>query len=288
MYKVPYKKTSLFSNIVEDYIEDKVPKDFYNRLPCVENFNEQIKEKSKQIINRDLLADILISQNKGIDLTEKSENNILSLRNKKTFTITTGHQLCLFGGPLYFIYKIISAINLADKFKDKFPNNNFVPVFWMASEDHDFEEVNHINLFGKKYEWETNQKGMVGVFNTLSVNNVCNEIKLSLGNSKNAEEILKLFKKCYSNNTLSEATRALVNELFGEYGIVILDAYDNQLKELLVPVIKKDILEKRFYELISSTSNSLSKTYKIQASVRKINFFKLSNQKRDRILQESS
>ena len=83
---------------------------------------------------------MLISQNSVINLTEKTENNIFLLKEINTYTITTGHQLCLFGGPLYFLYKIISTINLTKKLTNDFPENNFVPIFWMASEDHDFND----------------------------------------------------------------------------------------------------------------------------------------------------
>ena len=81
MYKVPYKKTSLFSNIVEDYIEDKVPKDFYNRLPCVENFNEQIKEKSKQIINQ------------GSSFFKKEFKEVFNSNPEPIFESETNYQL---------------------------------------------------------------------------------------------------------------------------------------------------------------------------------------------------
>src|SRR3989338_9506801 len=74
-------------------------------------------------------------------------------------------QLCLFTGPLYFIYKIISTINLAEALKKKYPEYNFVPIYWMATEDHDFEEISHFNLFGQKHKWETEQKGGVGRMN---------------------------------------------------------------------------------------------------------------------------
>ncbi|WP_416171478.1 bacillithiol biosynthesis protein BshC [Algoriphagus boritolerans] len=83
---------------------------------------------------------------------------------KKTFTVTTGHQLNLFTGPLYFIYKIVSTINLAKNLQSAYPEYHFVPVYWMASEDHDFEEINNFKLDGKKYQWNSTQKGAVGEF----------------------------------------------------------------------------------------------------------------------------
>ena len=100
-------------------------------------------------------------QNANFSLSKKTKNNIDTILNKNTFTITTGHQLCLFTGPLYFIYKIITAINLSQQLEERYPKNNFIPVFWMATEDHDFKEINHIHLFGKKIAWDTQQSGAV-------------------------------------------------------------------------------------------------------------------------------
>ena len=151
--KIPYTKISFFSKLVQDYLaQNERLAPFYNRHNTIENFIPQISEKEKHDIDRSLLVEVLNEQYKGIELSEDTENNISSLSNKKSFTVTTGHQLCLFSGPLYCIYKILSAINLSEKLKEKYPSYHFVPMFWMASEDHDFEEVNHIHLFGKKIE----------------------------------------------------------------------------------------------------------------------------------------
>ena len=89
----------------------------YNRYPSLQDFSEQIKEKSKQHIDRDLLVSVLKKQNNSICLTEESLINIDSLLDNNTYTITTGHQLCLFTGPLYFVYKIISTSKSYRKIK---------------------------------------------------------------------------------------------------------------------------------------------------------------------------
>ena len=282
-HKIPYKKTLSFSKIVEDYLDERASKMFYNRFPVIENIKDQIHQRSKQSVNREVLLEVIASQYKDVDLTQETNDNILLLKEKNTYTIATGHQLCLFGGPLYFLYKIISTINLAETLNKKFSNNNFVPIFWMASEDHDFSEVNHVYLFGRRYEWKTNQTGMVGSFQTSGISQLIDEIALDLGECKNARYLINLFKKCYGQNTLSEATRIFVNELFGKYGIVILDASDARLKKQLIPVIKKDVVEKGLHKIISNTTNALSEKYKAQALVREINFFKLSNGQRSRI-----
>ena len=151
--KLSYHQTKKFSRLVNDYLSNSDDiHNFYNRYPSLENFSPQLREKSNHRIDRKALVEVLNDQNQALTLSPLTKHNINSLLEEDTFSVTTGHQLCLFTGPLYFVYKIISTINLVEELKEKYPENNFVPVFWMASEDHDFQEVNHIHLFGKKLE----------------------------------------------------------------------------------------------------------------------------------------
>ena len=283
-HKISYKDTELFSKLIIDYLsENEKLSSFVNHFPSLQNFEKQIEEQKKSRKNRTLLVDVLRNQYSNLSLSDKVENNIDLLKSENTFTITTGHQLCLFTGPLYFIYKIISTINLTDQLKKEYPENNFVPIFWMASEDHDFEEVNHIHLFGKKYEWNSDESGMVGDFDTSEISKIISEISSILGDTENTNSMIDLFRSCYKDNSLSDATRLLVNELFGKYGIVILDANDKEFKKQLLPIIKRDVLRQELSPIISENTSSFSENYKPQAIIRNINFFKLSEGKRERI-----
>ena len=269
--------------------KDAKLKSFINHFPTLENFEKQITEKKKHFINRIVLVDVLKKQNTSLSLSDKSKFNIGSLIENSTFTLTTGHQVCLFTGPLYFIYKIISTINLAERLEEKYPNSNFVPVFWMATEDHDFQEINHIHLFGKKIVWESKQSGAVGRMNLDGFESVLIELKSILGTSENAVKLISLFEKSYLNHdNLADATRYLVNELFGEYGLVVLDGDDKRLKEQFISTIKKDVLSKGFEKSISKCSEDLATKYKVQAYVRSINLFKLSDGKRELIKDKVS
>lgn len=283
--KISYQETNKFSKLALDYLnKDEKLKPFVNHFPTLENFGKQINEKQDHFVNRDILVEVIRKQNASFSLSEKSKNNIDLLADKRTFTLTTGHQLCLFTGPLYFIYKIISTINLAEQLQKQYPKNNFVSVFWMATEDHDFQEVNHINLFGKEMEWDSKQTGAVGRMSLNGFESVLTELKSVLGNSENAKKLISLFENAYLNHdNLNEATRYLVNELFGEYGLIILDGDDKRLKQQFISIIKKDILEQGFKKSITKCSDDLANEYKAQAYVRPINFFKLSDGKRELI-----
>ena len=283
-FRIPYQETNKFSKLVVDYInENPKLKPFINHFPSLDNFEKQIKERSTHKINRDVLVSVLENQNAIISLSDASRNNIRSLKDNNAFTITTGHQLCLFTGPLYFIYKIVSTINLTEQLKDKYPENNFVPVFWMAAEDHDLQEINHINLFGKKLEWDSKQSGGVGRMNLNGIEALLKELESVLGESENAKGLLHLFENSYLKyQNLADATRYLVNELFGKYGLVIINGDDKKLKEQIIPFIKKDVMKQGFIKTLQESSKNLANYYTAQAFVRDINFFKLSD--KDRLL----
>tara|TARA_B000000532_G_scaffold244238_1_gene243336 strand:- start:1501 stop:3036 length:1536 start_codon:yes stop_codon:yes gene_type:complete len=288
VHKIKYKDTYSFSKLVENYTEISVDPSMYNRYPCLSDFSDQIKEKSKQYIDRDLLVSVLTKQNSTINLSDESLGNIDSLLDNNTYTITTGHQLCLFTGPLYFIYKIISTLNLTERLRKEFSQYNFVPIFWMATEDHDFKEINHVSLYGEKFVWECDQKGIVGDFKTEGILEIIEEIDSFLGRNNDKKYLINLLKKCYSKNTLSEATRSLINELFGKYGLVILDSNDIDFKKKLIPIMKEDIVYQSLSPIIKKNTDNNSLTYKTQAFVRNINFFQISESKRERVIESVS
>jgi bacillithiol biosynthesis cysteine-adding enzyme BshC len=192
-----------------------------------------------------------------------------------TFTITTGHQLNIFTGPLFFIYKIVAAINMAKILKEKYSSYNFVPVYWMASEDHDFEEINNFRLFGEKYVWETEQKGPVGRFETQTMKSLLDEIP----------EKPDFFTQCYlDSKNLSKATRIIANQLFGDHGLVILDADEKELKDQFKSIIKDDLLNGKAHQSVQTATKQLEGLgYKSQIFPRPINLFYMDNGLRERI-----
>ncbi len=288
MKQIPFQKTGFFSKIMHHYLEkNKRITPFYGNFPDFNGFEKQIKDKQKsvQTQSRILLVDVLKKQYKQIESSLKTQKNIELLQNKNTFTITTGHQLNLFTGPLYFLYKIISTINLCEKLSEKFPNQNFVPVYWMATEDHDFEEINFFNFKGNKIKWNSNQTGAVGRFSTDGLQEVFDELSDKLGNSKNANELKQLFSDGYIKHAnLTDATRFIANQLFGKYGLIILDADDASLKREFVPFVKEELFTQVSHKKVSKTITDFSKNYKAQVNPREINLFYLTDGLRERIV----
>ncbi|MBB6327132.1 bacillithiol biosynthesis cysteine-adding enzyme BshC [Algoriphagus iocasae] len=276
---VSLNKTGQFSEFFLDYIEGKESlKPFYTHKPTLESFKEAINAKNFSQEKREVLVEALKSQYEGIEISDSVRGNIESLGKPNTYTVTTGHQLNLFTGPLYFIYKIVSTINLAKKLTEAYPESNFVPVYWMASEDHDFDEINYFKLDGKKYQWNSDQTGAVGDFKLDS------SFKEFLKSVSFAPDF---FKEAYSSSkTLAEAVRKYVNHLFGDQGLVILDGHHSSLKGLFKEVIDNDLFEHApFQQAQKNTEELESLGYKSQIYPREINFFYLQDGIRERIEQ---
>jgi bacillithiol biosynthesis cysteine-adding enzyme BshC len=287
---ITFKDTGYFSKIICDYLEEKEGlQKFYNHFPNINGFKKQIEIRLRKndLLDRKILVQTLLKQYKKIPTSAKSKNNIESLLKENTFTITTGHQLNLFTGPLYFLYKIISTINLTIQLKKEFPENNFVPVYWMATEDHDFEEIQYFNFQGKKIKWKREAAGAVGRLSTEGLKAVLNDFSQKLGTSTNGVAIRSLFKRSYlEHNNLADATRFLANELFGAYGLVIMDADNKDLKKRFIPFIKEELLQQTSHIEVSDTIEKLGQDYKIQVNPREINLFYLNDNLRERIIFE--
>ena len=289
---IPYKDTAYFSPIVLDYLAGAESlKDFYQHLPHFDSFEKLTEERSFKPENRHILSKAIQDQYQGsIKLKADSPTavNIKSLEEEQTFTITTGHQLNLFTGPLYFIYKIVSAINLAKRLREKYPTKKFVPVYWMASEDHDFDEISFFRFQGKKLQWKTKQSGAVGRMDPRELETVLAEFeKLLTPYTTNGTQLKKWFKQAYlEHETLADATRYLAHALFAEQGLVVVDGDDAALKQLLQPIFEAELKQEVSAEKVEQQNKALAKHYKVQANPRAINLFYLTDGSRRRIEKE--
>ena len=279
--KISFEATQQFSRIFLDYISQKEElKQFYGYYPYKENFRKQIDLKSKfPKNNRITLEKVLLSQYSGVKTSAHVQYNIRSLTNENTFTVTTGHQLNIFTGPLYFIFKIITAINACKELQLAYPEFHFVPVYWMASEDHDFAEINNFFLFGKQYVWETNQRGSVGRFMPNSLSKLLDALP----------EQMPIFETAYlDHSNLSDSVRYYVNTLFQEQGLVIIDGDNAELKKLFIPYMLDDVNERNACGFIQKTSESLEGYgYEPQVHPREINFFYLDSIIRERFVEDN-
>ncbi len=274
--KISFADTQQFSELFLDYIQQKETlRDFYHLPPEITSFSKQLALKQEfPQSRREVLVEVLNKQYE--DIAHPPTDQIQKLQNKNTFTVTTGHQLNILTGPLYFVYKIVSVINLAKKLEATYPEYNFVPVYWMATEDHDFEEIRKIVLFGRDFTWEHPEpKGAVGRMELQGVTEMMEQIG----------EVPTFIKEAYQqNDNLANATRQLVNYLFCKEGLVIIDADNQALKAGFVDVIKDDLTQHTAKKLADEGTNALEKLgYKSQVFPRDINFFYLVDGLRERI-----
>ena len=279
------EKTGLFTNISNQLSYNQIGLSKYIQSPfSKENFQKQIELKSKSITKsqREILFNVLTEKYKLVAENEKVTSNIELLKLENTFTITTGHQLSLFTGPIYFIYKILHAIRLSEELKKQYPETNFVPVFWMASEDHDFEEIQSIQLYGKTLKWKTEQKGPVGRFNIESFEPIKKEFAEFFENHPDSE--IQNLLQSFDGKSLGEATFKFVNQLFKEYGLIIIDGDNLQLKTEFKSTIEKEIKSQFSFSEVTKTSESLQEEgIKLQITPREINLFYIENNLRSRI-----
>lgn len=283
---ISYESTGYFSKMMIDYVKgDEKLQPFYTYPVSVKGVEAAIEARKQFETPRSLLVQELRKQYKNFVLTQKQEQNLQSLLEKNTFTICTAHQPNIFTGPLYFMYKILHTIKLARHLNESIPENNFVPFYYMGSEDADIDELGHINLNGKKLEWETKQTGAVGRMKVdkqllMLIDTIAGEMEIE----PHGKELVSLFREVYKEGeSIQQATLQLVNELFKGFGLLILIPDNAALKKEFGSIVKKELTGQFSHSIVEKTGDQLRQHYKVQASGREINLFYLTDTKRERI-----
>ena len=283
---IPYQKTGAFSKIVLDYLNGESSlKEFYENDPNIAGIKKAIKERKKHTYNRSLLVSELQKQYLHLQTNGKVKDNIDLLLDENTFTICTAHQPNIFTGHLYFVYKILHAIKLADKLNNKIEGCHFVPVYYMGSEDADLQELGEVTINGKKYEWKTAQKGAVGRMKVDKLFlELMNEIDGQLSVEEHGPEIISLVKSCYTlGKTIELSTFELVNKLFEDKGLVVFLPDNATLKNESYAINKRELEGQFSQKAVAETIASFPEKYKVQAAGRDINLFYLKDNTRERI-----
>ncbi|HTD94749.1 MAG TPA: bacillithiol biosynthesis cysteine-adding enzyme BshC [Chitinophagaceae bacterium] len=288
--RLAYRQTNAFSNIILDYLDHAESlKPFYLHSPDITGIKAAMEARKNFNGDRKVLVQQLRAQYEGMDLSARLGKNIASLSSADTFTITTAHQNNIFTGPLYFIYKIIHAIRLADELNSSLAPAHFVPVFYIGSEDADLDELNHITLDGEKLVWNTKQKGAVGRMKIdEEVVKLIDRIESQLAVEPFGKEIVDLVRKHYHVGAdMQGATFQMVHSLFAEYGLIVLLPDNPAQKKLMLPVFEDDLLHQAASTIVEQTANALDKSgYKVQANPREINLFYLQDDIRERIMKQ--
>ncbi|MBI2257747.1 MAG: bacillithiol biosynthesis cysteine-adding enzyme BshC [Flavobacteriia bacterium] len=277
-------KTGLFSDVSNkiSYQQEEYF-DFFSYPFNIENIEKQIKIKKSSFRNRSILLSVLSKKYENISTTEKVKNNILSLESENTFTICTGHQLCLLTGPLYFVIKILHTIQLCEVAKKHYPQYNFVPIYWMASEDHDFDEISFLHLFKEKIIWEKEVKNRpISHLDNDGINEVIEKCEKLFSTIEGT--FFNDLKHLFSSTNYSNSFFEFINVLFSNYGLVILDANDKELKKSALPLFEKEISLSFSNQCVKSQNEELKKkSFSTPVHSREINLFFIENGIRYRI-----
>lgn len=267
-----------FENVEDFYLKNF--RDFSNYTDIFQSLTYKPKGIRAELVS------ILKEQYSHEKTSHLTENNINLLNNSNTIAIVTGQQLGICGGPLYTLYKIITAIKLCSSLKSKFEGYNFVPVFWLEADDHDFNEINNFTIIDtnnqlKKFIYndhieEDINRGSVGNLNfNDEITNVILDFISSIKETDYTKGIHNLLKKSYKeNNNIKLAFRELLKDMFDEYGLVIFDPQQKKVKELLIDIFLNEIENYRDYTSIAvQRSADLEELYHAQVKVKPINLF---------------
>lgn len=287
---VSHKDIDILSDFVKSFIFNESDTDF---LPIKNDFSHlaqhiEHREDFSQH-QRNVLVDVLEQQYCFLSNDDKQKSlvwhNIQLLKNSSTYTLTTGQQIHIFLGPMYVPHKILSAVANCKKLKEQHPNMDFVPIFWMATEDHDFEEIRSVKLWNKNFVWDEASGGAIGNLSCQHIIPIIEEIKTSFNLGEFERSCLNVFEQFYSESaTLAEATTKIVNYFFGQYGVIALDANNKRLKEFFKPFIVKEIKESFAYQAVKTFSEKIKlHGFDTQIGARDTSLFLFDNNKRERI-----
>ena len=280
-----YRKTGYFSRIITDYLDQAAELSaFYTHPVSLEGIKSSLKARQQFPVDRQALVSVLKEQYGAVKPAAAVDRNIQSLLEDHTFTIVTAHQPAIFTGSLYFIYKILHTIKLAECLAKELPSYRFVPVFYMGSEDADLEELGKIYLGGEKLVWDTKQTGAVGRMKTKGLDKILDRIEGELSVQPFGQELIGLLKEAYLDSPdIQTATFKLLHQLFADHGLVVLIPDHAALKKKMIPVFEEDLFKEIPSGIVAETIKKLPDHYKVQANPRAINLFYLKDDLRGRI-----
>ena len=286
--QVSRRETFFHNDFIEAYYFSDRLSHLRTYSPTISEVKQAIQAKSdfsnarRKILATDLWRQY---QDARIDLPDDTAlfKNIKSLELDNTFTITTGQQIHIGLGPLYVFYKILDVLAIAAECKELHPNYNFVPIFWMATEDHDLQEIQSVNVYNQSFTWDTTQTGAVGRMNTAGISELFDELKTKMNLSEAQLRFIEASQMAYSQSAnLSSAFRTLLHAYFSDYGLVIMDADSENLKKEFIPVLKDELRGLNYKALLNSTEAVETEGFQRQLVIRECNLFKISQHQREK------
>ncbi len=280
---IPFDQLS-FSKLFQDYTTSKNsvleffesdPFDsnsFHNRLTTINNGDS---------IDREFIVEFLKDFNTGFTDSENVITQIEKFSDPNTVAILTGQQVSLYGGPLYTIYKTITAIIYAKKLSKKL-NRDVIPVFWLADEDHDFEEVTSISVpdgdsnCTLQYNGKSDGIRAASVKFDISIEGLKDQLFEILHDTDFTEKVKKIIDRNYREaQSFGRAFGKLLLDLFSDNGLILAGSNNQKAKEHIKHLFIKSTRDHKEIQAIldDSTYNLIEKGYHGQVHVQSSNLF---------------
>lgn len=285
---IKFSDIPTFPKLFVDYIDNfENVKQFYEKeFRDESSLIRNIEAFNKSSEHREKLVNIIKNQTDWENISEKTKKNINSLLSENTFAIVTGQQLGILSGPLYTFYKLITAIKLAEQLNQKYSELNFVPIFWLEGDDHDFNEVNWIKILDNEnkltkiiyddgLDAETN-RGPMGNYNfDLMIEQFIEKITSTLRETEFKSSVLEMIKKYYyPGASFKSGFVGLIRNFFDKYGLIIFDPQTREAKDFIKHIFIKDLENYRFIsEELILRSAKLEDSYHAQVKIKPINIF---------------
>ncbi|MBK9107919.1 MAG: bacillithiol biosynthesis cysteine-adding enzyme BshC [Saprospiraceae bacterium] len=257
------------------------------------SYQQQITRALKErqsFQGRQEIMDLLLAQYKDTHNCQLTLDNIRKLIQPNCFTVICAHQPCIFGGPLYWIYKILSTIAYCRQLKKEYPDNEFIPIYFSGNEDHDFDEINHLYIFNKKIQWNEIPGKAVGRLTTHNLTQVIHELMEVFKANTFAQQFLEEELHIVQNSSnYASYFRHFTTKLFSNYGLIYFDPDDPLAKEKLIPILLQELSEQFIYSSTKQSSELLlQQGFQLQVNPRELNLFYHHSSGRKRIVKLSA
>jgi len=292
MITLPFSAIPGTPQLFNDYVtnESDARNYFMGHFSDLMAYETHLQLLERRTYLRAQLYDALVAQNKGFFSPAASFSNLEAFKDERTFAVVTGQQVGLFTGPLYTIYKALTAVQLSRWLSDQFPAYRFIPMFWLESEDHDFLEINNAGVITKENEFarvqyaqpdeEDDSRNLTPISRLAideRIESTLHALREHLQESDFTDEMFRTLRSMYTpGNGLQTSFARLFNDLYPESGLVFVDPSDPTLKQLLAPVILQELeTYPTTGEEVIKRSAELEERYHAQIKPRAVNLFLL-------------